>query len=454
MLEEPIISVGIMDRKSEVEGRMRGDFSIHGSPGHSDDSAGFSGAMTGRFRARPGGGVVELTNETGRVLARSATIRLQASPGAVFELFGVQIGKQFHWERPEDQAFRGNLVLKTRQGNTIVVINEIPLEGYLESVVSSEMSASAPVEFLKAHAILSRSWLLSALERKVGLEAVSAPPLILSGAEGEIVRWYEREDHDMFDVCADDHCQRYQGITKIFSAGPEQAVKKTRGIAVTYEGSVCDARYAKACGGLTEEFRTAWDDRTVPYLKSISDGPEAYRPIADEASAAEWILSSPRAYCGTTDSDLLRTVLPDFDQETKSFFRWTVEYTNGELCEILREKSGIDFGEVSAIEPVLRGPSARIMRLRITGSKRSIVVGKELEIRRWLSKNHLYSSAFLVEKQADEKGGAPGFRFRGAGWGHGVGLCQIGAAVMASRGFSAEEILKHYFVGADIREVY
>lgn len=443
MAEEPNISVGIMDRKDDVEGRMNGTFAIEGR-----------GPASGRFRARMRAGEVELTDEAGKEIVRSQSIRLHAAPDASFDLFGVRIGKQFHWERPEDQVFRGDLVLKARADNTMAVINEISLEEYLQSVVSSEMSASAPTEFLKAHAILSRSWLLSALKRKAAAPSALSFSSGAAEKEGEIVRWYEREDHDIFDVCADDHCQRYQGITKILSGRPEEAVRRTRGIVVTHEGSVCDARYAKACGGLTEEFGTAWADKKVPYLKSISDAPDRYDPVRSEAAASAWIRSAPGAYCGTTDRSLLEKVLPDFDQETKGFFRWTVEYTNGELAEILREKSGIDFGTVRAVEPVLRGPSGRISRLRIVGSKRSIVVGKELEIRRWLSRNHLYSSAFVVETGSNDRGGGPDFVLRGAGWGHGVGLCQIGAAVMATRGFSAEEILKHYFTDTDIGRVY
>jgi stage II sporulation protein D len=443
MPEEPIVSVGIMDRMSVVEGRMNGAFTMVGY-----------GPGTGRFRARVHGGEIVLTDDADKELGRSALVRLESAGDATFELFGVQIGKQFHWERPEDQVFQGNLLLKARSDGTMAVVNEIAVEKYLQSVVSSEMSASAPMEFLKAHAILSRSWLLSALERKVRSGSGGSSPRGVTSGEEEIVRWYEREDHDIFDVCADDHCQRYQGITKIFSGRPKEAVRQTQGRALTYGGSICDARYAKACGGLTEQFDTAWDDTAVPYLRSISDAAETYDPVESEAAAAAWIRSSPKAYCGCADRDLLEKMLPDFDLETKGFFRWTVEYANGELSEILREKSGLDFGTLKAIEPILRGPSGRIFRLRIVGSKRSVVVGKELEIRRWLSKNHLYSSAFIVETGPDDRGKGPDFVFRGAGWGHGVGLCQIGAAVMASKGFSAEDILRHYFTGADISRVY
>jgi SpoIID/LytB domain protein len=443
MRKEPSITVGIMDRQEEVGGLLNGAFAGEGHV-----------PVTGQFRAQGQQGAIVLTDEAGKELVRSASIRLEAGDDATFALFGVALGKQFHWERLEDQVFRGSLLLKLREDNTLAAIDEIPVEEYLRSVVSSEMSASAPMEFLKAHAILSRSWLLSALKRRGRPE--KAPSLSESLAEGagEVVRWYEREDHDIFDVCADDHCQRYQGILKITSGQPERAVRETRGMVITHGGEICDARYAKACGGLTEQFDTAWDDKHIPYLRSVSDAPEAYCAIGSEAEAAAWIRSSPEAYCNTSDRGLLEMILPDFDLETKGFFRWTVEYSNGELAQILREKSGLDFGVLRAIEPLLRGPSGRISRLRIVGSERTVIVGKELEIRRWLSKSHLYSSAFVVETGLDDLGEAERFVFRGAGWGHGVGLCQIGAAVMASRGFSAESILGHYFAGVDISTVY
>jgi stage II sporulation protein D len=269
-----------------------------------------------------------------------------------------------------------------------------------------------------------------------------------------VIRWYDREDHDLFDVCADDHCQRYQGIIRIVSKQAEEAALETRGMAITYGNEICDARYSKACGGLTEEFDTAWDDKRFPYLASISDALVAHRPIMTEEEASAWILSVPGTYCNTKDEGLLEKVLPDLDRETKNFFRWRVEYSRKELEEILREKSGFDFGTLQEIVPLHRGPSGRIFRLKIVGSKRSMTVGKELEIRRWLSRSHLYSSAFLVTVNYNPHGEAERFTFHGAGWGHGVGLCQIGAAVMATQGFSAEEILRHYFRGVEIKKIY
>jgi len=276
----------------------------------------------------------------------------------------------------------------------------------------------------------------------------------IAGREGEVVRWYGREEHDLFDVCADDHCQRYHGVTRITSPGVRHAVRDTRGIVLTWGDEICDARYSKACGGLTEEFETAWDDARRSYLTSVTDAPVPYPPVTTEEEAARWCLSAPGAYCNTKDKAVLEKILPAFDRETETFFRWTVDYAREELEEILCEKSGFDFGRLQTIEPLARGPSGRISRLRIAGSKMSMIVGKELEIRRWLSRSHLYSSAFVVQVAGAAGLNPERFIFRGAGWGHGVGLCQIGAAVMASRGVSAEQIVGHYFPGTTLKRLY
>jgi SpoIID/LytB domain protein len=424
-----------MDRLTEVSGRLDGNFRGEGF-----------GPVSGRFFARAEAGRIVLLDEVHCETCRFPFIRLTADKKSTFSLFNVTVGSRFHWETREDQTFEGDLFLQLRKDETIAAINEIPLEGYLKSVISSEMSAAAPIEFLKAHAILSRSWLLAGLGRKGKTEATPVPAEGTS--KGEVIRWYDREEHDLFDVCADDHCQRYQGITRVASEQAEEAIRETRGMAMTYQDEICDARYSKACGGLTEEFDTAWDGKRIPYLESISDASIPHRLVRTEEDARRWILSEPEVYCNTKDEALLEKILPDFDRETKGFFRWRVEYSPEELEEILEEKSGFDFGTLKEIVPLRRGPSGRISRLKIVGSKRSMIVGKELEIRRWLSRSHLYSSAFIVTAEAGR------FIFHGAGWGHGVGLCQIGAAVMATRGFSAEEILKHYFRGVEIKKIY
>jgi len=424
-----------MEGRTEINGCLNGSF--HGEP---------FGSLSGRLSARSAAGMIVLLDTARREIHRSPSIRLTPEEASTFSLSNVTIGKQFHWERTEDQTFQGDLTFRLREDGTIAVINEIPIEDYLTSVISSEMNADSPMEFLKAHAILSRSWLLAAFNQKKETKRTSNP--VTSITQEEVIRWYDREDHDLFDVCADDHCQRYQGITKIVSQQAEEATRETHGRVITYQSEICDARYSKCCGGLTEEFGTAWDNRGVPYLESISDASISHRLIRTEEEARLWILSAPQTYCNTKDKALLDKVLPGFDRKTETFFRWTVDYRQEELEEILREKSGFDFGTLDDIVPLRRGPSGRIFRLRIVGSKKSMVVGKELEIRRWLSRDHLYSSAFVVTFEGGR------VIFHGAGWGHGVGLCQIGAAVMATRGFSAEAILKHYFRKIEIRKIY
>jgi SpoIID/LytB domain protein len=441
-MKEPLVAVGITEEGSFVEGRFNGTFSAEGI-----------GPVSGVFAAASDSGSIVFFDDKRREIGRSGSLRIRGSAGATFDLFRVTIGSRFHWERKEDQAFSGNLLLLPGRRGGVAVVNEVLLEDYLESVIASEMNASAPLEFLKSHAILSRSWVLAALRRKGG-QRKKADTERSIGGEREIVRWYEREDHDLFDVCADDHCQRYHGVARITCEGARQAVLETRGVALTYGDDICDARYSKACGGLTETFETAWADVQVPYLVSVSDGPVHHPPVATEEQAARWFGIRPRAYCNTRDEKVLEKVLPAFDRETAAFFRWVVEYTSRELEDILREKSGFDFGRLRAIEPLSRGPSGRIRRLRIVGSDLSVVVGKELEIRRWLSRSHLYSSAFTVRTLPAGGSEPEKFIFQGAGWGHGVGLCQIGAAVMASRGFTAEGILGHYFPGGVPARLY
>lgn len=435
MKNPPKITIGIVDRQAEIFGYLKGHF-------FGDEF----GPLSGRFSAKAESERIVLFDEGGREICHSPLIRLAPRDSSYFSLFNVTIGSRFHWERKEDQTFQGDLILQLRPEGTICTMNEVPIEDYLTSVISSEMNPAAPNEFLKAHAILSRSWVLAGLSHRKKIVGFPVPSQ--KTEEGEIIRWYDREDHDLYDVCADDHCQRYQGISKTASDKPRKAVQETHGRVITFQGQICDARYSKACGGRTEEFETAWEDQPVPYLASISDSPLLHPPICTEKQARAWIFSEPSAYCNTKDRHLLESILPDLDRETENYFRWRVQYTRKELEVLLQEKSGIDFGTLKEIIPLQRGPSGRIYRLKIVGSKKSMVIGKELEIRRWLSRTHLYSSAFVVTADANR------FILYGAGWGHGVGLCQIGAAVMANKGFSAEEILKHYFKGVKIEKVY
>lgn len=367
-------------------------------------------------------------------------------------LFNVTIGDRFHWKREEDQLFRGSLIFQGREDETLAAINEVAVEDYLTGVISSEMSEEAPFEFLKAHAILSRSWVLASLGKTA--KGSPKPSVHEQVTQEKVIRWYDREEHDLYQVCADDHCQRYHGVGRMGRGRAMEAVEATVGRVITFRGEICDARYSKACGGRTELYPTAWDDREVPYLATVSDGPFDHEPILTEEDASRWVLSSPDVYCNTWDEALLKRILSESDRETRDFFRWRAEYDRKELEGILLEKSGLDFGDLKGIIPLQRGPSGRIVRLKVVGSKRTIIVGKELEIRRWLSRSHLYSSAFVVETQGNLHGYPERFILHGAGWGHGVGLCQIGAAVMATRGFSAEGILSHYFRGTTIERIY
>lgn len=367
-----------------------------------------------------------------RRFAAETTLTPDDPDAAAFALDEVTIGIGFHWERKERQVFRGAFrVLRRPAGLTVV--NDVPLEDYVASVISSEMSATCPVELLKAHAVISRSW----------LKGPAAAGVAGCGPEepGEIRRWYGREAHPDFEVCADDHCQRYQGITKAVSPAVADAVRDTAGEMLLFGGAICDARFSKCCGGLTEAFDTAWDDQEIPYLVSFPDGLTEPAPRDLE----HFIRSSPAAFCNTVDAALLARILPGFDQETRDFFRWTVAYAPDELGDLVAARLGVDLGPIVALEPLARGPSGRIFRLRISGERAALVVGKELEIRRALSRSHLYSSAFVVDREASGR-----FVLTGAGWGHGVGLCQIGAAVMAERGYGYREILAHYYPGTTV----
>ena len=372
-----------------------------------------------------------------------------------FELCDVTIGVNFHWERKENQSFRGALKLIIENGK-ITAINILSVEEYLLSVISSEMSATASLELLKAHAVISRSWLLSQVEKNKELADSDSEYCACTKTDTEIIRWYDREDHVNFDVCADDHCQRYQGITRESTPKVREAIKATWGQVLTYDGKLCDARFSKSCGGVYEEFENCWEPKHHDYLvaRSDSEHPTEFPDLTDEENARKWILESPEAFCNTTDKKILSQVLNSYDQETVDFYRWKVEYSQKKLSELILKRSGIDYGDIIDLVPLSRGTSGRIYRLKIIGSKKTMIIGKELEIRRTLSPSHLYSSAFVVEKE-DIADGVPGkFILKGAGWGHGVGLCQIGAAVMGEKGYNYKEILLHYFINADITELY
>ena len=407
MGEEPQVSVGIVSGQKIVF-CLNGDYAAKGET--------ITGLQT-----------VELAE--GGLLWRGQNYReLRFQPqgdDVSFTLHDVTIGVGFHWERQEKQTFRGTLRLVV-EADKVLAINELPVEQYLESVISSEMSATSSPELLKAHAVISRSWLLYQIKKRAESgERKDNSFFSFVKKEDELLRWYDREDHTLFDVCADDHCQRYQGITRASSPAVAEAIKATRGQVLVYGNELCDARFSKCCGGQTEEFQYCWENIKKPYLVSVSD-----------------------PFCHTSDKRILSQVLNDYDQETPDFYEWRVEYTQEELSELVNRKTKLDLGDIVDLVPLDRGASGRIWRLQIVGTKRSFTIGKELEIRRALSETHLYSSAFKVEKRDGR------FIIKGRGWGHGVGLCQIGAAVMGEKGYDYDDILLYYYRGAEIKQEY
>ena len=375
--------------------------------------------------------------------------------GASFSLEDVTIGVNFHWERKETQTFLGILRFAI-EGTAMWAINELPVERYLESVISSEMSATSSLRLLEAHAVISRSWLLAQIENRRSAKTEQTSLYSCITGKDKMIKWYDRQDHTLFDVCADDHCQRYQGITKETSPHVAVAIQHTRGQVLMSEGKICDARFSKCCGGAMEEFQYCWEDSPKPYLKAIGDTPEKTIPdLTVEANAEEWIRTSPDSFCNTTDKNILSQVLNDYDQETTDFYRWRVDYTQEEISQLINSKLNIDFGQIMDLIPIERGKSARLCQLKIVGTKQTLIIGKELEIRRALSPSHLYSSAFVVDKEDVNAEGVPAlFHIIGCGWGHGVGLCQIGAAVMGEKGYNYDQILAHYYPGADLKELY
>ena len=381
------------------------------------------------------------------------------SADASFSLSDVTIGVNFHWERKETQTFLGTLRFVV-EADKICAINELPVEKYLESVISSEMSATSSLELLKAHAVISRSWLLAQMKKRREVAASGNNFFSFVKKDDMLIRWYDREDHTIFDVCADDHCQRYQGITKETSPHVAEAIRQTLGQVLLDGEDICDARFSKCCGGETEEFQYCWEDTPKSYLTAVRDlvlgvKNEEYSSLQDEATAERWIRSNPPAFCNTTDKKILSQVLNDYDQETADFYRWKVTYSQEKLQQLFEEKLKMNLGAILDMKAVERGKSGRISKLQIIGTEKTFTIGKELEIRRALSDTHLYSSAFVVDKyDKDEQGVPQRFEIIGAGWGHGVGLCQIGAAVMGEQGYAYNDILLHYYQGAEIKQLY
>lgn len=411
-------------------------------------------------------GVFTAELKNNKVVCKGTNITLESDDEIIFEpsdpvsesflIRDVIIGVKFHWERREKQRF--NYFLKIiKNGNQLTAINYLPVEAYLTSVISSEMSARCSINLLRSQAVVARSWLLAQLQNKEK-EKVKDPALKPIKTNEELITWYDREAHTLFDVCADDHCQRFQGVTKVTTETAYKAIKDTRGIVLISGDEICDTRYSKSCGGISESYENVWEPVKYDYLQPVVDykfEPETFDlDLRKEDNAVKWIKANPPAFCNTTDPKILNQILLDYDQETKDFYRWKVEYSQSELSNLIKEKLGIDFGNIIDLIPIERGYSARLIKLKIVGTKTSLIIGKELEIRRVLSPSHLYSSSFYVEKENLVEGIPQKFILHGAGWGHGVGLCQIGAAVMAEQGYQFDEILLHYFPKAMIKKIY
>ena len=448
MKTEPIIHVGILSA-STIEFVLNGQFeSLNGKC--------YSGKQNAEYKDNK---ILFDGNYTDEIILEPIT------ENASFDLINVVIGINFHWERKEDQRFKGALKIivendvKTLHASSLTAINRIKVEDYLTCVISSEMSATASAELLKAHAVISRSWLLCPLqESRTKNQDSRQETTDYQLPTTNYIKWYERDAHTHFDVCADDHCQRYQGITRASTVAVEAAIKATRGEMLMYENKICDARYSKSCGGISETFENCWAPEHYPYLTPVIDNPTTPQgfemDLTLEENAQKWIRQSPEAFCNTTDKHVLSQVLNNYDQETTDFYRWKVEYSQTEISELLVRRSGIDFGEIIDLVPVLRGESGRLIELKIVGTKQTKTFGKELEIRKWLSNSHLYSSAFVIDKSEIIDNIPQHFTLIGAGWGHGVGLCQIGAAVMGEKGYRYNEILLHYFRGAELKKIY
>ena len=438
-MKEPEINVGIVSAK-EIHFTLNGHFFAKGETVSGNQVVSFSE-----------GGI--LWNDS---QYRELTFTPQDDKNS-FSLYDVTIGLNYHWERQETQVFSGTLKLVVDE-DKIVAINILPVEEYLTSVISSEMNANSSLELLKAHAVVSRSWLFAQIEKRKALSGKDEGFFSFIKTKEEYIRWYDREDHTIFDVCADDHCQRYHGITKATSDTVAEAVHATRGRLLMHGKKICDARFSKCCGGATEEFENCWEDKHHPYLTSIRDAEKeenlSFPDLTKEEEAERWIRKAPKSLCDTHNKKILSQILNNYDQETTDFYRWKVRYTQAELAELIRTKTKTDYGEIIDLIPVQRGPSGRICKLKIVGTLKTLTIGKEMEIRRTLSDSHLFSSAFVVDKGEVKEGIPQSFLLSGAGWGHGVGLCQIGAAVMGEKGYTYEEILLHYYKGAEIRKFY
>ncbi len=444
--EEPTIRVGILIEK-KIKFELYGDYKI----------AGYTDTFSGIYTAEVKNNIIVLRGNSSTIeIADAINFEPDDPYSESFLIHNVVIGIDFHWQMYEKQRFIHSFEL-IRDGDKLVAINKLPLEDYLVSVISSEMNAKCSLQSLKALSVVSRSWLLAHLENSTPIKSEERSSSIYQ-SENEIIKWYDREQHKNFDVCADDHCQRFQGVTKVTTEIATKAVSQTRGVVLLSDDKICDTRYSKSCGGVTEDFENVWEPVKLPYLTSIVDYTHPSEnfniDFSNEINARKWILGNVPSFCNTHDKLMLSQILVDYDQETTDYFRWEVEYSQADLSLIIKEKSGIDFGDILDLIPLERGSSARLIKLKIVGSKKTLIVGKELEIRRLLSSTHLYSSAFVVDKEIGDDKVPEKFIIHGAGWGHGVGLCQIGSAVMSEKGFQFDEILLHYFSSVVLKRIY
>lgn len=442
--DEPVLRVGLVESQPRVSFSLEGGWTVDGED-----------LPPGAYEATARAGKIRLEGAGHSLVSEGPLLLRPGKPEeSRFTLHGVTFGIEFHWQRKADFTYEGEIELLAGEASTVTVVNRVALEAYLASVISSEMRADAPEEFLRAHAVISRSWVLAQLEARG--EGRDFRPSDHPELPGRILSWTDRVRHTAFDVCSDDHCQRYQGVGRISREDVRRAVHDTRGLVLADGGEVCDARFSKCCGGVSEFFRTAWSDVNLRGLSPVRDlwmGGEVPRLDLEEGARA-WIEGRPEACCGTQDPAVLRRILPDFDQETADFYRWEFTVSREELEETIRRKTGWDPGHLEALVPVHRGASGRLVQLLLVGTRGRLLLGKELEIRRALSTTHLYSSAFVVEVLPGDGGAVQAFRFRGAGWGHGVGLCQIGAAAMACEGRTHGQILGHYFPGTSLVRWY
>ena len=444
LIKPPVVKVGILSDE-KIEFGLYGNYSAYG----------FNQTFNG---------VINAELKDGKIICRFEQKTVEVSDEIQFDpsnekidyfLFNeIKIGQSFHWEYKEKERFRGSLLLKKWEGK-IVVINLINIENYLRSVISSEMSDKSTLQALKAHAVVSRSWILSHMTTEEFKKNKIENEL---EKDTEHITWTKRQEHTLYDVCATDHCQRYHGITKLSTGMALRAINETKGLVLTYKNKICDTRYSKCCGGISESFENVWEPKKIEYLSSIIDykfEPENYSmDFSNEECSRKWISNSPPAFCNTNDKTILSNILVKYDQQTNDFYRWEVKYNQQTLAKIIKDKTVIDFGEIIDLIPGERGDSSRLITLKIVGTKKTLIVGKELEIRRILSKTHLYSSAIVIEKQDVKEGVPQKFIIKGAGWGHGVGLCQIGAAVMSAEGYKFDEILSHYFSKATLKKIY